>query len=932
MRLLGMLTISLALSLTGVTVTEANEKPLSVIDVMKFSDFGQRELSENGHWLAYTSAPDYGDGEAVLIPLDGAPASAKRHVIPRANHVSLTADGRWAMFIQDVSLLTREQTEKKERKNLHKKAILLNTESGEQKVFDDVNSAEFTGDDRALVITYVADDETKLHRIEIRQLATDKAESFARVRQLEVAKEGPRLVIAQAPEAATDAEENEKAKNGEQDDAARVIVYNSSNGGQLLLLDVMQKVADMQFSENGERVALLYQPNEATAASDEAAPYFEVSLWRYGQNEPTKIVPELKPGLALTEHSTFTWSKDGQRLFFGLQEIAEDTAGETATPDSIDALYDLDRLTADRGLQVWHGQDARIKPHEKETYGDRRKETYIGVYHLADSRYVSLANERVESLQLSGTDKNHSVAVLGYDRTPYLRSMSWDGFYHDLYHIDLATGTQQLIANKVNRGSAAELSPDGRYVAWFQNGQMWLYDAEEELRRAVATDVIVSWADEDHDTPDLPSGYGIAGWLDDSSSFLAYDKFDVWQINVAGQATNLTQAGRQQERQYRVVKTDPDQAYIASNKPMLLRGFSQADKNMGLYRLTLAGQLNDLVETATHQHHFISKAKDADRYLLTRENFREFPDLWVADSKFEQPEKVTELNPQIAEFKWGSSELIKWRSVRGDELEGVVIKPDNFDPEKRYPVLVYYYEKFAQRLHEFNPMKVNHRPNFPLYVSNDYVVFLPDVHFNQGEPGRSATDSLVPGIQKLIDMGIADKDAIGLHGHSWSGYQTAHVITQTDAFAAAVAGAPVVNMTSAYNGIRWGTGLARQFQYEQGQSRIGESMAENLPLYIENSPVFFADRINTPLLMQFGDEDGAVPWEQGIEMYLEMRRLDKPVVMLQYEGEPHHLQKYPNKVDYTIKMKAFFDHYLKGAEAPTWWTKGQAYEEPAAAD
>jgi dipeptidyl aminopeptidase/acylaminoacyl peptidase len=153
------------------------------------------------------------------------------------------------------------------------------------------------------------------------------------------------------------------------------------------------------------------------------------------------------------------------------------------------------------------------------------------------------------------------------------------------------------------------------------------------------------------------------------------------------------------------------------------------------------------------------------------------------------------------------------------------------------------------------------------------------------------------------------------------------VVTETDMFAAAVSGAPVANMTSAYSGIRWQTGLARQFQYETGQSRLGESMFDNLQPYIDNSPVFFAERINTPMLIQFGDEDGAVPWEQGIEYYLALRRLNKPVVMLQYEGEPHHLQRYANKLDYTIKMLEFFDHYLKGAPAPLWWQQGMPYKQ-----
>jgi dipeptidyl aminopeptidase/acylaminoacyl peptidase len=241
-------------------------------------------------------------------------------------------------------------------------------------------------------------------------------------------------------------------------------------------------------------------------------------------------------------------------------------------------------------------------------------------------------------------------------------------------------------------------------------------------------------------------------------------------------------------------------------------------------------------------------------------------------------------------------------------------------------VLVYFYRFFSQRLHQFNEPVVNHRPSFPLYASNGYAVFLPDVRFEVGRPGLAAVKALVPGVQKLVDLGIADPDAIGLHGHSWSGYQAAFVITQTDIFAAAVAGAPVSNMTSAYSGIRLGTGLARQFQYEKSQSRIGVSLYDSFEPYLQNSPIFFARHINTPLLIQFGDEDEAVPWQQGIELYLAMRRLGKNCVFLQYRGEPHHLKKYPNKLDYSIKMREFFDHHLKGEPAPAWMTEGVPYQ------
>jgi dipeptidyl aminopeptidase/acylaminoacyl peptidase len=268
---------------------------------------------------------------------------------------------------------------------------------------------------------------------------------------------------------------------------------------------------------------------------------------------------------------------------------------------------------------------------------------------------------------------------------------------------------------------------------------------------------------------------------------------------------------------------------------------------------------------------------------------------------------------------------VEWLSLDGIPLQGVLIKPADYVENQRYPVIVYFYRIFSNRMYEFNQMVVNHRPNFPFYTSNGYAVFLPDVRFDIGHPGYSATKCLVPGVQKLIDRGIADPKGIGLHGHSWSGYQTAFVITQTDIFSAAVAGAPVSNMTSAYSGIRWESGLARQMQYEKQQSRIGGSLWEYPERFIENSPVFFADRIRTPLLIEFGDEDGAVPWYQGIELYLAMRRLGKDCIFLQYRGEPHHLRKYPNKLDYSIKMKEYFDHYLKGGAGPDWIEKGVPY-------
>ena len=149
------------------------------------------------------------------------------------------------------------------------------------------------------------------------------------------------------------------------------------------------------------------------------------------------------------------------------------------------------------------------------------------------------------------------------------------------------------------------------------------------------------------------------------------------------------------------------------------------------------------------------------------------------------------------------------------------------------------------------------------------------------------------------------------------------MITQTDKFKAAGAGAPVSNMTSAYGGIRWGSGITRQVQYEQGQSRIGKDLWSGYDLYIENSPIFFVPKVTTPVLIMHNDKDGAVPWYQGIEFFTALRRCGKIAWLLQYNDEEHNLVERKNTKDLSIRLSQFFDHYLKGAPMPKWMKNGR---------
>jgi dipeptidyl aminopeptidase/acylaminoacyl peptidase len=323
--------------------------------------------------------------------------------------------------------------------------------------------------------------------------------------------------------------------------------------------------------------------------------------------------------------------------------------------------------------------------------------------------------------------------------------------------------------------------------------------------------------------------------------------------------------------------------------------------------------------------HFLipEKAKKADKIIWQEMSFIEYPDLHISNIDFTDEITISDANPQQKDFLWGSVELMTWTSADGNELDGLLYKPENFNQDSTYPMIIYFYERYSNKLHaHYTPKPSRSTVNFTYYASNGYLVFVPDIIYETGFPGQGAYNSVVSGAIHLMENPWLDKAHIGIQGQSWGGYQVAYLVTQTNMFAAAMAGAPVSNMTSAYGGIRWGSGMSRMFQYEGSQSRIGGTLWEKPWRYIENSPIFFADKVETPLLIMHNDEDGAVPWYQGIELFVALRRLNKPVWMLTYNGAPHNLKRRADCKDLSIRMQQFFDHYLKGAAAPFWMEYG----------
>ena len=967
MRFIQLFSIALILSLATSLSVKASQ-PLTFEDVMKFRQIEQTKISENGQWIALSAEPDRGDSEGLLYSA----SSQSKFSVERGIQPQLSKNGNFALFKQDFSLVAKTNIKPKKLKEKLHSWVLIDTANNNKETFENYHNAslDVTGQWLALHNKYkkpeskqdsdgkdkeessetnesVAKTETKQTKeskkeneknekkqksdkkekkafepkdeqigaeLVIKSLSTDKEFKLSHILKYAFSPTGKYLVAYQA---------TPKAKDN------KLVLLSLKDGKQEVLKKADYGMSQLlSWHEDEDLLAF----NWGNMQVDDKKRQFELFVWK---KNSVKQVKWKQTEWSMKGHNKVIWSKNTKQLHIGLfpmtkenqwklpEQENQETEEQEKQDKTLAQIMTSDDIIEERGLTIWHGDDPYIKPHEKKQYKEFEKRDYWFTYNLKSRKTIQLANKT----QFQINPDIHNSWQLMRDTLPYSKLVTYDGFYADLYAIDSASGKRVKVATKVS--SHAAISPNGKWVVYYHDKQYHLFDTKRKKTYDLTSQLSVQFDNELHDYPSAPSGYEISGWASDSSKVYINDRFDIWQFKVSNRsAKNLTKGeGRKQNLELRRVHTDQNSSYVNKSNKWLVKGYFDQKKNHGFFELaTKSGQLKPLL-VDNKAYRFLQKPKDSKNYFFTQEDFQEFPDIWVTNSSFTEKQKVTSINPQIADYAWGQKpELIEWTSTTGKPLQGVLIKPHGYKEGDKVPVLVYYYRYFSQRMYLFNRMEVNHRPNFPYYSSNGYAVFLPDVKFDIGTPGPSATQALVPGVQKLVDMGIADPNAIGLHGHSWSGYQTAFVITQTNMFKAAVAGAPVSNMTSAYSGIRHRSGLARQFQYEKSQSRIGGSLNEKRELYIENSPVFFADRIHTPLLIMFGDVDGAVPWEQGIELYLAMRREEKDVIFLQYHKEPHHLKKYPNKVDYSIRMKQYFDYHLKGTPAPEWIKSGEAYE------
>ena len=693
-------------------------------------------------------------------------------------------------------------------------------------------------------------------------------------------------------------------------DSLSVQIYFQSDSTKTIF-KTSGKIKHLNWDEQGNQLAFLHSTDTNKNKQ------YNLFYYKLGSDTVSLLIgdtiTEIDTKFGLSEHQKPYFSEYGNRLFWGY--------GKRPKPDQKDTLLDIEKPKFD----LWSWTDTRLQPHQLKQLKRDRNKTYLAYFDILNNKNVILADTTLDNIRVF--EKGESYFGYAANDSKYIRSVSWQWpMARDIYVIDVATGNATLLLD--SHRFAYNFSPDGKYLTYYKDEtKSWfLMDVASKKTVDISSQIPSVFFNEEHDTPNPPRPYGIEGWSENSNHIILKDEFDLW-IVATQEPTNfysLTKGyGRKNNIRFSLEKQNTEQDYFNLNNYQFLTGFNETTKESAIIKVLRGSNPEVLFQEKGFNIRLARTTRFSNNLIFSKQNFQTFPDLYTTDFGFKEIHRISNLNQNQKEYLWGTSNLVKFKKDDGEELEGLVFLPENYDASKKYPAIVYYYEKYADQLNRyFAPRLSASIINPSHYVSNGYIVLIPDITYKDGYPGKSALEAINAATDFLIKNYAVNPEKIGLQGQSWGGYQTAYVVTQTNRFAAAMAGAPVSNMTSAYGGIRWGSGYSRMFQYENTQSRIGKTLWEAPELYMYNSPVFYANQVNTPLLMMHNDNDGAVPWYQGIEYFVALRRLNKPVWMLTYNNEEHNLRKWPNKEDLTIRMMQFFDYCLKDAPPPRWLIDG----------
>lgn len=947
-----------------------------------WESLGERVLSNNGKWVAYTINVQEGDGRLVLKSTDGGTSTLE---VPRGYTARFSEDNQLLVFkIRPTFKETRDARIKKRRPDdMPKDSIgwvslqdLKLTKIARVKSY---KMPEKSGVwlayhlEKALPVAPVRTTPDSATQVkQMLQMADSLLKVADSIRNKVVQVQTSGIAVLRSG-TNNNRPSNAAAQPDPIEEGTELVLLNTSTGkewrfplasefyfsqnGNSFIVEVTRKNADAKsvaallwvdlqkasidtifkkfndarsyaMDESGNQLVFVAERDSSAKALRK---FYQVWYYQQGMKEAEKVIHQNTVGLptnhTVSENFFNRFSKDGKKVFFGISPIR---------PIKDTSLVDFETAR----LDIWHYQDEQNQPQQLLQLNNELRRSYMAVWQPKSTQVLMLGAEDAENIQL--VQEGDAPYVLGTSSKGNRIASQWQGFAKSrAFLIDLTNGKRTPVSSDIRGNFSA--SPDGKFIAWYdwEKRNYFTYEIATKKVTNVTQSLKVTVWDEDDDHPDDPPPHGVAGWVDGDEAMMIYDKFDIWQLDPKGIRTpiNITKGiGRKNQVTFRLNTLDRDKRFVSVNDVVAISIFDNKDKGYGMQLHAVGSSFNwDSKQNPIKPMNLSApiKAKDAMvlSYVTSQPNVS--PTVTIVNSVDSTNDAngkqyilgnafaMSKLNEQQANYNWFTVELHKWKMFDGKMSEGLLFKPENFDSTKKYPVIFYFYERNADTRYNYRvPAPSASTINIPYFTSNGYLVFDPNIYYKTGQPGEDAYNAIVSAARYLSKMKWVDSTKMAIQGQSWGGYQVSYLVTRTNMFAAAGAGAPVSNMTSAYGGVRWGSGLIRQFQYERSQSRIGATLWQKPDLYIKNSPLFKADKVKTPLLIMHNDKDDAVPWYQGIEYFTALKRLGKQVWMLQYNDEVHNLAERRNRKDLSIRLAQFFDHYLKGGPMPIWMKSG----------
>lgn len=905
-------------------------KQLDASDLAFWKNIRNATTSFDGKWFAYVVAPNEGDADVVIRPTAaggkewrfpiGEPPVAAGFGPSGDPPVTISGDARWVAFTTYPTVADAKKL-RRDKKPLQNDVSLVNLATGEKRDFDKVRKVQFSGErpNWAVMHRYASEGGSAAEMLLV-DLRSGTVSTVGAVGEFALDDSGLWL--------AWTSETKDRVGNG-------ITLRNLATDVVRALDSAGELYRRLTWSDSGFALAALRGRADSAAADTS---YAIVAWTNATAAVPTKVsYSALRDsagfplGMRISPDRAPQWATDRSAVYFGIAARRSGPESKTPRPDVRPVAGTPGAMQAPAGvgateddlpsLVIWHGKgDPRLQSQQQVEEGRDKTSSYLAAYRLATGTFVRLATDEVRDVALTPRQR----FAVGSDRRAYERRDNIDGGQRrDLYAIDVVTG-ERTLAVKGARWNWTP-SPDGSKALYYDNGQYHVYDLVAKTSRTLTAGAPTSFVDtEDDHNVDRPPVQPL-GWASDNQHVLLFDNWDVWKVPVReGALVNLTGNGRADRIRYtRRLVIDPKEKGIDLSRPLYLQTYGEWTKKEGLSVVQpgRAGAQSLLWDDAKF---FVSRARDTDTWVFTRQTIVDYPDYWVSERTLTAPRRLTEANPQQKEYAWSAgSRLVNYVSDKGDTLQGALYLPANYEPGKQYPTMVYIYEKLSQGLHQYAVPNETRAFNPSIYTSRGYAVLQPDIVYTINDPGMSSVWCVVPAVKAAIATGIVDPANVGLHGHSWGGYQSSFLATQTGTlFKSIVTGAPLTDMVSMYASVYWNTGTADMAIFESSQGRFKGNVIENTEAYLRNSPAFHADKVETNLMILHNEKDGAVDFNQGITWFNTLRELEKDVILLQYVGENHGLRLPKNQKDYTIRMQEYFDHYLKGTPAPDWLLNG----------